>query len=652
MKIFTSLITALLLFGASMPAARADATVDIDYFYDALSPYGDWVEVEGYGYCFQPVVTVEDPEWRPYTDGQWAYTDAGWAWVSNEDFGWATYHYGRWLRAGAVWLWIPGDEWAPAWVSWRSSPEYVGWAPLPPEAVWQPDVGFSVGVDTTYDIGPSYYCFVAIRHFGAPRLRTYVEPWRRNVDYMRWTNNCTHITYRQSDVRERNIFIGGPDYIEVNRYSERPFRRMSLRRDDSFDPRGDRSRRSREEGDSLIVTAPRVSIGERKALPADRVKTRLDKSVVDRGWKGIKADEAGNVREKLKREVVEAKTRPGRGGPPDADRDRGPGSTVAPGTSGERPPKALPATPGEVSKTLPGADTPGRGDRTPGPGMRRPGDDTPDVPKALPGKPGPGRVGEDDAKRDRDGRGPDSSNRVRVPDATDRPSVGPGPGTAPEMKPKDEDGRGRPDAKRSDRDGESSRAKPGNTVSPVVPRPGGVPPENERKEKVMPPTERTEKETPSTERKEKAMPPTERKQDLTPREGPDRRGRPVRPDTNTNENAIPKPGKSERKMDRTPDAPPAPRNVAPPVAPTPRPEARKVEPPKEESRRRSEANEAPRPQKIERPEAPRPQKIERPQAPPPAAPAPAPAAGGGGGANKEKSNKKDEEEKEKGKRGR
>jgi hypothetical protein len=199
------------------------------------------------------------------------------------------------------------------------------------------------------------------------------------------------------------------------------------------------------------------------------------------------------------------------------------------------------------------------------------------------------------------------------------------------MKPKDEDGRGRPDAKRSERDGESSRAKPGNTVSPVVPRPGGVPPENDRKEKVMP--------------------PTERKPDVTPGEAPGRQGRPVRPDANTNENAIPKPGKSERKMDRSPDAPPAPRNVAPPpVAPTPRPEARKMEPPKEESRRRPEVNEAPRPQKIERPEAPRPQKIERPQAPPPAAPAP--AVGGGGGGNKEKGNKKDDEEKEKGKRGR
>lgn len=634
-------MTALLLFGACMPTARADATVDIDYFYDALSPYGDWVQVEGYGYCFQPFVTVDDPEWRPYTDGQWAYTDAGWTWVSNEDFGWATYHYGRWMKAGTVWLWVPGDEWAPAWVSWRSSPEYVGWAPLPPEAVWQPDVGFSVAVDTTYDIGPAYYSFVAIRYFGAPRLRTYVEPWHRNVDYVRWTNNCTHITYRQSDVRVRNIFIGGPDYVEINRYSERPLRRMTLRRDDAFDPGNlDRDRRSlriREEGDSLVVAAPRVTLADRKAPPSDKIKARLDKSAVDRGWRGFKQEEVGSVREKLNREVAEAKTRPGRGGPPDAPtgpdgtrgRERGPDSTVTPGG---RAPKALPGT----------DETPGRGDRTPG--MRRPGEDGSNA--RIPGRPGddtppgargPRRPGDtEELNKDRDGRrGPDSTNRGRVPESADRPPVGPGPGVPPEMKPKDDDNRGKPEGRRGSREGESVRPGAGNTVSPVVPRPGGVPPEGNRK----------------------VTPPTERKPDLTPGEGPDRRGRAVRPDTSSGENAIPKPDrtpkpdKAERKIDRTPDTPPAPRNIAPPVAPvpTPRPEIRKPEQPREEMRRRPEGNESARPQKIERPEAPRPQQIQRPEAPRPQPSNPA-AAGGGGGGHKEKGDKKDEDEK--GKRGR
>jgi hypothetical protein len=55
--------------------------------------------------------------------------------MSEEPFGWATFHYGRWTRLRNIgWIWVPGDEWAPAWVSWRKSNDYIGWAPLPPEA--------------------------------------------------------------------------------------------------------------------------------------------------------------------------------------------------------------------------------------------------------------------------------------------------------------------------------------------------------------------------------------------------------------------------------------------------------------------------------------------------------------------------------------
>ena len=54
-------------------------------------------------------------------------------WVSNEPFGWATYHYGRWGFSNRVgWFWVPGNRWAPAWVAWRSSNDYLAWAPLPP----------------------------------------------------------------------------------------------------------------------------------------------------------------------------------------------------------------------------------------------------------------------------------------------------------------------------------------------------------------------------------------------------------------------------------------------------------------------------------------------------------------------------------------
>ncbi len=97
-----------------VPRASAAAEITFQTFYDGLSPYGDWVEIDDYGYCWQPWV---DSGWAPYTDGEWANTDSGWTWVSNEDFGWATYHYGRWMQvSGRGWVWVPGYEWGPGWV--------------------------------------------------------------------------------------------------------------------------------------------------------------------------------------------------------------------------------------------------------------------------------------------------------------------------------------------------------------------------------------------------------------------------------------------------------------------------------------------------------------------------------------------------------
>ena len=92
-----------------IPRGQAATEVSINFFYDNLSPYGNWVEVGDYGYCFQPNVAVNNSSWRPYADGYWAYTDVGWTWVSYEDFGWATYHYGRWADLTDLgWVWVPG----------------------------------------------------------------------------------------------------------------------------------------------------------------------------------------------------------------------------------------------------------------------------------------------------------------------------------------------------------------------------------------------------------------------------------------------------------------------------------------------------------------------------------------------------------------
>ena len=130
--------------------------VDEAVFYDRLAPEGDWVWIEG-RYVWVP--RNVDREWRPYTDGRWAYTDEyGWTWQSNERFGWATYHYGRWGFSKRVgWFWVPGRRWAPAWVSWRQSDDYLAWAPLPPYYDDGPDIAININIGGRGREVPDYY---------------------------------------------------------------------------------------------------------------------------------------------------------------------------------------------------------------------------------------------------------------------------------------------------------------------------------------------------------------------------------------------------------------------------------------------------------------------------------------------------------------
>src|ERR1035438_3782091 len=39
--------------------------VTVNYFNDTLTPYGSWVDVEGYGRCWRPTAVIYDSAWRP-----------------------------------------------------------------------------------------------------------------------------------------------------------------------------------------------------------------------------------------------------------------------------------------------------------------------------------------------------------------------------------------------------------------------------------------------------------------------------------------------------------------------------------------------------------------------------------------------------------
>jgi hypothetical protein len=160
------------------PAAAAP-TSDASFFYNDLAPYGSWAQAPDYGVCWQPTVETINADWRPYVDhGQWLDSDAGWYWQSDYSWGWAAFHYGRWVKEPRLgWVWVPDKAWAPAWVAWRSSGSYFGWAPLPP------GVGLNVLGRLTYQgrvpgaefaYPPSSFVFVSADSFLARNLPRHV----------------------------------------------------------------------------------------------------------------------------------------------------------------------------------------------------------------------------------------------------------------------------------------------------------------------------------------------------------------------------------------------------------------------------------------------------------------------------------------------
>ncbi|HXA08407.1 MAG TPA: DUF6600 domain-containing protein [Chthoniobacterales bacterium] len=281
------------------PRAQAETEVSLNFFYDNLSPYGNWIEVGDYGYCFQPNVAVDSPDWRPYADGYWAYTDVGWTWVSYEDFGWATYHYGRWTDlADYGWVWIPGYEWGPAWVSWRTGGDYIGWAPLPPGGDVYEGSAITGQVDVQFDIGPLYYNFVDVRYIGEPVLRGRIFPPARNVTFINQTVNVTNITYNNS-----TVYNYGPNYNRLNEYSTRPIQRLSLQRETAvggnFGQGGKHGNFSRVNGNQLVVVAPAIQKAPQSLAPR-QVKAKVPQPKVEHGWQGIANRQ--QVQEEMKKE--------------------------------------------------------------------------------------------------------------------------------------------------------------------------------------------------------------------------------------------------------------------------------------------------------------------------------------------------------------
>ena len=290
---------------ATVPAALLE-TGDHQIFFAELSRFGEWFETRDYGFVWQPMALGTNPAWRPYTRGRWVNSDQGWTWLSDEPFGWAVYHYGRWvLLAQHGWVWVPGDDWAPAWVSWRQNDDYLGWAPLPPETLYDEVYDYDPGIDLAYDVSPQYYNFVPVDHFYEP-VHSHCVPRATVVTIIISTRNVTRFS-----MRENHVHCGGPDFDWVNRHARRPARRCQIEMGMGRDHFARRHHHRLQE-DRLHVFAPRVDAPWNAAVCPGRVARNLGRvEIVRAGNREIKRDlrhryhEAAVRRQEAAREALE-----------------------------------------------------------------------------------------------------------------------------------------------------------------------------------------------------------------------------------------------------------------------------------------------------------------------------------------------------------
>ena len=221
---FTSKIAVLLIAFNSWTmitpqTATAQVSINFQVFYDDLSPYGSWVLNAHYGYVWLPDVS---PGFVPYgTNGHWVFTNVGWTWVSNYSWGWAPFHYGRWYYDYIYgWIWVPDYEWGPAWVVWRRSEGYYGWAPI------GPGISISIAYGGNYNVPYNQWILVRDSDLGRTNISNY---YVNTSDNSRILKNSTVINNIRTDNTNHVKYGIGPNRNEVQKRSGNTITTYALR---------------------------------------------------------------------------------------------------------------------------------------------------------------------------------------------------------------------------------------------------------------------------------------------------------------------------------------------------------------------------------------------------------------------------------------
>ena len=334
---------------------------------------GRWVNVPEYGYVWTPTVVVTG-DWAPYRHGRWVWRGGDYVWIGYEPWGWAPYHYGRWafvVRIG--WCWVPpsrGDVfWAPGYVGWVRTGDYVAWVPLAPREVY-------------YGHGNFGRHSVNITNVNINQVR--VTNVYRNVNVtnsITVVNQTTFVTGRPSSVdrnvvgnvredfaRRRNIVVGRPpikpvetSYVPVVRQipeAKRP--PTAVRKIDVKELRQSRPL-VKESGRSAIrpQAQPRpleVKKVEKPRSLSERTRERQQVAPAERGRPQAAPPEKGGTQEvpaekgKLK-EAPAGRGRPQQTAPPEKARPQ-----VAPAERGR--PQEAPAEKGKLKEAPAGRGRP------------------------------------------------------------------------------------------------------------------------------------------------------------------------------------------------------------------------------------------------------------------------------------------------------
>ena len=257
-SVWVVLAAAVLLSAAR--AAAAPVEVSVSFFHEQLAPHGRWVTAASYGNVWIPGGVSAG--WEPYVDGEWGYSDYGWTWVANDPWGDVPYHYGTWAYVQPYgWAWIPGTVWAPAWVTWAYTDDFIGWAPVPP----------SFALSVTGYFGPpivvaaSHYVCVPARQFVGVRVASVRVPSQQSITIVQRAVKTTRYEVSNGFVR-----VAGPPQNKVERAIGRPIQHVTLRAQPTTMAAG-----GVVKGKTVHVVAPEQ---ERARLTTEKVSAKPSKA--------------------------------------------------------------------------------------------------------------------------------------------------------------------------------------------------------------------------------------------------------------------------------------------------------------------------------------------------------------------------------------